>query len=329
MRRGPIVVIVVAMGVLLALGLKFGLEVFRSRLEQSDALRQSLVAAVEAQLGVGFEPGPIEVRFRPTGLRLAAPVLQLAGGVRLALPETDVSLASGELLEGRARLEAVSMSGPAGLQLESLELRGALTAQLRADPAASGWLLEADARLDSGGLLSTRGRVESNSRFQGEISIDELNVAPFAALLASDQQETPRLDGAFSGKLELGEEGKPATLRLASPQAELQLPPIVLQGPVAFVAELPGPGDASSRRFAVDASRALVDYSGSGLGGGFTRASGQGASVEGNVVRKVDGRLGIEAVALKIQNFQAERRREHGREPGGEHGRDNGVDPER
>ncbi len=308
-------------GVVLAIALVtvavLGIELLRARLADSDALRESLIGAAASQLDARLEPGPVEVQFWPAALRLASPVLELADSSRVILPETTVALASGSLFRGPARVTGASMSGPVTLQRGRLELSGLLDARLAPGESATGWTLDADVVLESGGRLELRGQLDPGGRFVGEVRLDAVNAAPFATLLSSDAAEHPALRGAFDGRLAFAGSDLPATLRIESPDADLALPPLSLSGPVALVAELPAVAAAGAdgrRGFAVDASRARVDYVVGALGdGGFTKASGTGASVVGKIVREPDGRLRLEDVALRIRDFQAERRPDRAR----------------
>jgi hypothetical protein len=302
--------------VMLSVG-ALSLELVRDRLEQSEALRQSLEGAVEAQLGAPLRAGPIEVLFWPAQLRLPAPVLELPAGARLALGETRVVLDVGSLLRASARLEGVSVSGPARLTLAPLELAGELRVELRPGAESRGWSVDADGSLASGGRFRVRGVVDASRGFEGQVDLEDLNGEAFASLLASGPGEHARLVGVFRGRLELPASGEPPTLRLTSPQADILIPPVRLVGPVALVVELPAMDSLSTStppapgsgavlapgRFAIDASDARVEYA-----GGLTEASGRGASVVGRVVRGSDGRLRVEEVALKIERFRGERR---------------------
>ena len=306
-----------SIGLVLAIAvLALAVELLRARLAGSEALRESLVGAAAAQLDVRLEPGPIDVQLRPPALLLASPVLELADGARVDLPATTVELAPGSLLAGVARVTGVSMAGAARLRRERLELAGVVDGRLLPAADAPGWSLEADVVLERGGRLALRGGVGASGGFVGEVALDEVEAAPFAVLLASDETGPPALRGSFDGRLLFAGADLPATLRIASAHADLALPPVSVSGPVALVAELPAAtapaGPAGRRGFAIDASQARVEYLGEAAGG-FTKASGRGASVEGSIVRESDGRLRLEDVSLRIQDFQAERRPDRAR----------------
>ena len=289
------------------------LELLRSRLESSQELRESLTGAVEAQLGAELVPGALSLHFLPASLVLDEAVLLFASGAQLELPVTRVLLDRGALLRAQARLEAIELSGPARLRMDPLELAGSLRAKLVSGTeeeseaeAGEGWHLDARLRLESGGTLSAAGPIDPVRGLIGDIRIEALEASPFAVLLGSDGEAAPELQGNFDGTLTLASESGPATLRLASAAALLNLSPLSLQGPVALVAELPAAGAGpSEHRFAVDASGARVEYVDGFAKGGFAKASGRDASVEGQISRRPDGRLRVEGVRLKIQNFEA------------------------
>jgi hypothetical protein len=298
----------IAIGLALAgVGSVVAVEALRARLEGSPRLHAALSGAAEAQLGAILHPGPIEVRLVPPGLLLSGPTLSLPGalpgGVLFELPETRVDSSLADLLARRARFEGLSMSGRSRVVFRSLELTGDLRAELRSGSGPGVIALDAEATLDTGGRIVVDGRLASG-RLDGDIRFEDLDGAPFAHLLRSGEGDL-EISGVFSGRLVLPTAGSPATVRLESSDAELRLPRFAITGPIALVAELPD--ETGTRGFAVDASRARVEYAGA-----VTRAEGRGASVVGRIARARDGSLRLEDVALKIQQFRGELRPDDG-----------------
>jgi hypothetical protein len=301
-----VLLLVVALGVL---GVA-GVEVVRSRLEQGGALRTSLEAAVRGQLGVGLRPGSIEVSFVPAQIRLRDAALDLPGNVKLVLGDVRCALALGALLEGDARIQWLSISGPASLVHRQLRLDGELEVELRPGAAPHSWSLRAHAKLAEGGNVEASGGLLEGGAFEGTIDLEGVEVEPFAVYLASDRGRQPQLRGRYAGTFELPPAGGTlSTLRLASEAAEIHVAGASLVGPVALVAEIPvslvsGDPDA---RFAIDATRARVEYAGV-----LVRGSARGASLGGRIVRDIDGRLRLEEVGLKVMRFEGEVRPEGG-----------------
>ncbi len=286
-------------------------QLLRTRLETSESLRGSLVAAVESQLGVRLDPGPLAVDFWPAGVTLSSPGVGLPGGGRIELPATRLDLDRGGLLDGRAQLRSLrfvepgagSPARPARLERGGVALVGVLRGGLQPDPDGAGWRVDSTLALETGGSVALRG-VASAAGFRGSLEVDAVDGAPFEALLVSDRGEPARLRGRYSGRLELPAESPDApalaTLRLHSDAAEIRLPRLRLEGPVTLVAELPFE-TGEPRGFAIDASRAQVEYAGA-----RARARGDGASVEGRIARDDEGRWQLSEVALKIQGFRGE-----------------------
>lgn len=287
-----------------------GVEVLRARLEQSGALRASLEGVARVQLGIVLRPGSIRVGFLPAGIRLRDASLELPGNARLVLGDVHIALDLGALLEGEARLQGLSISGPARLVVRQLALDGDLDVDLRPGKGPHAWSLRADARLATGGTFAVLGGLADGGWFEGTVDLDGVAVEPFAVFLTSDRGEHPRLRGRYDGTFELPPVGGTlATLRLTSEAAEIRVGQAALVGPVALVAQLPVSLSSSDHgaRFEIDATRARVEYA-----GGLVRGSGEGASLGGRIVRDLDGHLRLEEVGLKVTRFEGEARRRGG-----------------
>lgn len=303
MRRALWAAVAVVALVAVALG---GLVLLRGRLERSEGLRQSLEAAAASQLGVRLDAGPVRVGPWTARLRLARPELSWPDGRRLALSDVQLDVDARALLDGVARVRSVAAEGPARLELPRLALAGSLQLQLQPDPGSGAWRLEGRAVLDSGGVLEASGTLASAGAFEGELRLEGVDGAPFASLLARDPAAPASVRGRFDGRLEPGPAPAAATLRLRSEDAEIRIPPVRVAGPVALVARLPargtGAGAAARQRFAIDATRARVEYAGA-----MARGTGDGASVEGWLARDADGGVRAEDVALRVQGFRGGR----------------------
>lgn len=300
MRRGLLAGLAVAVAGIAVLG---GLELLRGRLARSERLRQSLEAATASQLGIRLEAGSLRVGLWPARLLLAQPDLAWRDGTRLSLSGVRVDVERAALLGGVARVRSVALDGPARLRSPRLALAGSLRLELRPDPGSGAWTLDGRARLDGGGIVEVSGRVARGGGFEGGLRLDDVDGEPFASLLARGPEAPAFLRGRFDGRLEPGPGPALATLRLASPDAEIRVPPVRLTGPVALVARIPSSGAGpAGERFAIDATRARVEYAGA-----MARGSGDGASVEGVLVRDADGRLRVEDVALRLQRFRGTR----------------------
>lgn len=282
------------------------LEVARGRLEESDALRESLAGAAAAQLGAELDPGPLEVGFWPARLHLESAVLVLSGGVRLELPPTRVEIDPMPLLRGVASVRGLEVHGGARLRHRDGELAGTVAARVSPAAAASapGWVVDGEVALDSGGRLVARGSLGPGGRFAGTVEVEDVESAPFASFLSAGGSPDggTKLAGRYGGRLETPDVG-PATLRLTSADAVLDVPPLHVDGPVTLVAELPIAlaSDPRAGRFAIDASQADVEYA-----GGVAKASGHGASLTGGIAREPDGRLRLEDVRLKVTRFEGQ-----------------------
>lgn len=291
----------------LALAAALGISVLaalwmRASLEESEALRESLEAAISSQLAVHLEAGELAVSFWPARLRLAKPVLVIPGRGRLTLGEAQIAVDRASLLQGNVQMLALHLAGPALLEIDPLELAAELRLALEPGEASLAWRLEGDGTLASGGRFSLRGGFDSTGGFQGSLELTEAESGPFASLLTAAGGRPTKLAGRYSGSLELaGRDAGAVTLRLTSPDATLQLPPVRLQGPIALVAQLPVPQalDGSGGRFRIDATRARVDYD-----GGPALASGQGGSVEGRILSAAGGGFRLEEVGLKVRRFR-------------------------
>ncbi len=295
----------------------------RVRLEASPALRDALVGAARAQLGVRFEPGEIRVCFRPGGLRLPRPVLELEDGARLALGETRIDVELASLLADRPKIRGVRVTGDARLEgppapardpASVFGLAGDLELALSEVAGSPGWSLQGALRPETGGTIDLLGQVDAQG-FVGEVTIEGVESAAFAPLLESGRSGTASLSGTYDGRF-VRSAGEPSVLRLASSGARIRIPPLSLEGPIALVAWLPANGDGQEPgRFQIDASRARVEYADAG-----TQASGSGVSIGGRIVPGAGGRLRLDEVALRVERFRGELTR------GGETGRPGRTD---
>jgi hypothetical protein len=274
----------------------------RSRLSSS-ALRESLEATASAQLGIELESGELGLRLWPPVLELRAPVVELAGGVRLELAPARIEVALAPLLDGVAEVRRLSLAGPARLVHRRGELAGQLVLELAPGAAPGVWLLRAEAELRTGGRIAARGELGGGGRFAGSVEIEDVEATPFAAFLYGERGEAASASGRYRGRFEWSEPGLgPTTLRLASDETVLELAPVRLEGAVALQAELPASqvSDPGGGRFELDATRARVDYAGS-----FAKASGRGASLRGGIVRESD-RIRLSDLRLKVLRFEGE-----------------------
>ena len=278
-------------------------EITRARLEGSDSVRASLEGAVSSQLGVALEAGDLEVSFWPAQVRLAEPALTLPGRGRLTLGEAEIAVDLASLLGGNARLLALRIGGPARLRYRRLELGGDLRVELEPAEPPHAWSLEADGTVASGGSFSLRGGLSSGGGFEGTLELTETESEPFASFLKGAGGERPKLAGRYSGSLELSLDSGVATLRLASPQAILDVPPVRLEGPIALVAQFPmaEASDELGGRFRIDATRARVDYL-----GGPAQGSGRGGSLGGRILRDPGGGFRLEEVGLTVRRFRGQ-----------------------
>ncbi len=278
-------------------------EIVRARLEGSNALRASLEGAVSSQLGVAVEVGDLEVSFWPAQVRLAEPALILPARGRLTLGSAAIAVDLASLLRGDARPLALQTAGPARIRYRRLELDGELQVVLEPAEPPLAWSLQADGADASGGSFSLRGGLSSGGGFDGTLELTEIESEPFASFLTSAGSERPKLAGRYSGTLHLSRDGGGATLKLASPEALLEVPPIRLEGPIALVAQLP-PAEASDElggRFRIDATRARLDYA-----GGLAIGSGRGGSLGGRILREPGGGFRLEEVGLTVRRFEGE-----------------------
>jgi len=284
-----------------------GVELLRWRLEGDPSLREGLEGAAASQLGASLTPGELRVELWPPGLRLAEPVLALAGGVRLELPETRIEADLGRLLRGVADVRGLAVEGPFRLAYRGGRLEGRVSLVLRPGAPSAAWQVDGEVEPDSGGRLAIDGELRDGGRFAGVVDVEHVESAPFSAFLSAEEERAGepevRVSGRFSGRLDRSDPSGRASLRLTSDAALLSLPPVRLDGPVVLVAELPAEGvsEVAPGRLAVDATRARVDYAGS-----LAKASGRGASLTGGIVREPGGRLRLDDVRLQVSRFAGE-----------------------
>ena len=298
MRRAFALVLGLALVVVAALG---AAQVVRARLETSPQLRKGVARVASAQLGVELEVGALGVDLWPVGLRLVDAEVALPGGAQLELAATALQVEPGLLLlQGVPRVRAVSIDGPARLVAGALTLPGEIALELR--PGESGeWSGEGRATLETGGTLIGSGRLDASGALRGELRLEGVEAAPFAVLIQDEDEAPAELAGLFDGELEPPRDGRPASLQLTSPAARIDVDPVRLDGPVALFVQLPRPASEPPARFAIDASKARVEYA-----GGPARATGDGASVQGRIVRRPEGGLRVEEIALKVNRFRGE-----------------------
>ena len=290
-------------GVALLVAVAVCVEVARERLEGSDALRRGLELEISSQLGVQLEVRDLSVSFWPASIRLSAPVLALPTRGRLTLGEVEIAVDPVSLLEGRARLRALWLRGPATLRTGELELEGELWLELGPAEAPRVWSLAAKGSVTSGGRFSLRGGLTTAGDFEGEVELTDLESQPFGPLLQSAAGEPTALAGRYSGTLAVFRETGSARLRLASLEASLDVPPLHLHGPVELDALFPvaeASGEAGGE-FRVDASHARVVYE-----GGPARGSAGGGSLVGRVLRDPGGGFRLEDVGLRVRRFRGQ-----------------------
>jgi hypothetical protein len=279
------------------------LEALRARLESSDSLREGFEAAVLSQLGMQLVAGAFEVSFWPPRLRLAEPVLVIPAWGHLALGpvESEVDLAS--WLKGNLRLLALRARGPARIRLGGLALDAELSLELEQAERPLAWSLQAEGALTHGGSFSLGGGWSSLGGFEGVLELTEIESAPFAPFLKGDGGEPAALSGRYSGSLELARDSGWARLRLASPEAHLDISGLRLQGPIALVAQLPAAERSTQAggRFQIDATRARIDYV-----GGPAQGAARGGSLAGRILRSPQGGFRLEEVGLTLRRFRGQ-----------------------
>ena len=182
-----------------------------------------------------------------------------------------------------------------------LELEGDLGLELERADTPRAWLLAARGRLGPDGRFSLRGDLTTAGEFDGEIELTDVESEAFGRLLQSPEGEPTTLDGRYSGRLVVSRASGSASLRLASPAARLDVPPLRLEGPVELDAQFPI-GEASDEgggEFRIDASQARIVYA-----GGPARGSAGGGSLAGRISRDPDGGFRLEDVGLRVRGFQ-------------------------
>ncbi len=278
-------------------------EVVRDRLEGSDALRGGLELEISSQLGVQLEVRELGVSFWPAAVRLSAPVLVLPTRGRVTLGEVEIAVDPVSLLQGHARLRALRLRGPANLRNAELELEGELWLELEPAEPPWVWRLAAKGSVLSGGHFSLRGGLTTAGNFEGEVELTDFESRPFGPLVQSAAGEPTAFAGRYSGMLAVSRETGSASLRLASPEARLEVPPIRLQGPVELDAWFPvvEASDEVGGEFRIDASQAHIVYA-----GGPARGSAGGGSLVGRISRDPGGGFRLEDVGLKVRGFRGQ-----------------------
>lgn len=279
------------------------IEVVGDRLAESDALRGGLERELSSELGVQLEVRDLAVSLWPASIRLSAPVLALPARGRLTLGEVEITVDLAALLEGRARLRALRVQGPASLRAGELALAGELGIQLEPAESPLAWRLAAQGGVTSGGRFSLRGGLAAPGDFEGELDLADFESRPFGSLLRSAAGAPTELAGRYRGTLAVSRETGRASLRLSSPEALLDLPPLRLQGPLELDALFPiaEASEEAGGEFRIDASQARIAYA-----GGPARGSAGGGSVVGRISRDPDGGFRLEDVGLKVRGFRGQ-----------------------
>jgi len=179
------------------------------------------------------------------------------------------------------------------------ELRD-LDADARGESLEAPIAFEAKAALASGGGLQLRGTATLGGELDAELELDGVDLAPLRPYL----KQAGELAGDLSGTLRAsGPAAEPSAIgaELSLRDGRVALGEVALRGPLSLKADLTGGLGAPQGPFEVDASEAELRY-----GEAFHKPAGRAATLQGRLVTRPDGSLGVDGAALGLHDLRAQ-----------------------
>ena len=169
--------------------------------------------------------------------------------------------------------------------------------------------VEVEVEMAGGGRLSGRGSASLDAQIDLEFELDAFPVDPVTPYLGDAAQ----LAGTLTGKLTArGDAGDPDPLGfdLVLRDGDVRFDELTLLGQVAVKGELTGGLRTPTGRFEADATQAEVRF-----GEVFVKPPGRPATIEGRLVTRPDGRLGVDDLRVKVENLEGHGKLELGDRP--------------
>jgi hypothetical protein len=241
--------------------------------------------------------------------------VRTADGVALPLP---ASPRSRDEKPAAARAGDKGAGGPVALAVRALELRDAevvledrtlhppvtwvlrdIDVEARGSSLDAPIELEASLELASGGAISARGTAALGGDLDLELEIAGLALAPLQPYAGAEVA----LEGLLAGAIRVqGPAANPAAISadLTIRDARFTLSDIAVSGAIVARVDVAHAFERPSGSFDLDASAAVLRYSGA-----FTKPAGTPASVSGRIVADENGALAVDDVTLRIRDFEA------------------------
>lgn len=205
----------------------------------------------------------------------------------------DIAVARVDLRDCTVFVEDRAVSPP--VTWEARNLRVSIRGKSLDDP------IDFDLSFDlaSGGNINATGNAILGGNLDIEADIRGLVMAPLLSYIDAG----PDLAGTLTGKVGVrGPADRPTEFQVDVTIADgrLALDDLKLAGPVSVEADISGGSDSPQGTFAIDATRAHVNY-----GKSFVKPPGDTATVTGKVTSSSDGRLAFEDVRTQIRNFRS------------------------
>jgi len=248
-------------------------------------------------------------------------LIRTAEGLVLPGADTTDSKAGGE----EVSTEAAGSGAPVEIAVSRVDLRDcAIVVDDRAVKPATRWEaseLQLEARgkgledpidfdlsfvLASGGRVQAAGNVALGGDLDVRADLRDLALAPFLAYVDAG----PELGGVLTGTVR----ARGPLDDLSDLQADLDvadgrfvLDDVSVAGPVSIEADVKGGVASPTGTFAVDATRARIEY-----GTSFVKTPGETATISGKIASTGDGRLAFDDVQTQVRNFRSTARIETG-----------------
>ncbi len=236
---------------------------------------------------VALPPSPPDPREAP---------VEEGGGFSFAVREV-------ELPDAKLIFEDRAVSPPVTWELSDVVMR------VRGNSPDEPFDVELAVEMRGGGRLSGQGSVGRDGQIDLELELDAFPVD----LVGNYLGDTAELAGTLTGKLTArGDAGNPDPLGfdLVLRDGNVRFDELTLLGQVAVKGELTGGLRAPTGRLEADATQAEVRF-----GGVFDKPLGRPATIEGRLVTRPDGRLGVDDLRVKVENLEGHGKLELGDRP--------------
>jgi hypothetical protein len=228
----------------------------------------------------------VEMPLPPSGPDPREAPVEEGGGFSFAVREVKLPDAT-LIFEDRAVSPAVTW------ELSRVEMR------VRTDSADDPLDIELAVEMRGGGRLAGQGSAGRDGQIALEFELDAFPVDPVAPYLG----DAAELAGTLTGKLTArGDAGDPDSLGfdLVLRDGKVRFDELALVGEAAVKGEISGGLGAPTGRFEADATQAELRF-----GEVFAKPPGRPARIEGRLVTRPDGRLGVDDLRVEVEKLEA------------------------